>query len=68
MLSETLAYLFEKNEIMLETTNDDANELDLPRSNSLGPVCKVYTNSILCTDTRIINMVRRLRLDSIRDT
>lgn len=38
MLSETLAYLFEKNEIMLETTNDDANELDLPRSNSLGPV------------------------------
>lgn len=68
MLSETLAHLFEKNEIMLETAYDDANEQEQRRSNSLGPVQKVYTGSILCTDARVINMVRRLRVDSIRDT
>ena len=28
---------------------------------------KVYTNSILCTDQRVLNMVRRLRVDSNRD-
>ena len=65
MLSYTLANLFEKNEVMQEATVDGSP--DLPRGNSLGPLQKVYTNSVLCTDQRVLNMVRRLRVDSNRD-
>ena len=64
MLSYTLANLFEKNEEMQQATDGSP---ELPRSNSLGPLQKVYTNSILCTDQRVLNMVRRLRVDSNRD-
>ena len=56
-LSQALALLFEKNE-RLEEQKVPANIL---------PPRKVYTNSILCTDSRIINMVKRLRVDSARD-
>ena len=57
--------LYEKNE-RLERMPEE--EKDSSKQSSLqGPVQKVYSQSELCMDPKVIKMVRRLRVDSNKD-